>query len=121
MIPVSPCSVRGFVHSCVSSEFDREGPADPDRLLPPPSGITIADLDEATRWAATGISYRTPPHPGEPPGWTITWGTQIDIRAITLHGTGTVTDLAVASYLAKYSTKGTEPAGTPPPASPPRR
>ena len=25
MIPVSPCSVRGFVHSCVSSEFDREG------------------------------------------------------------------------------------------------
>ena len=26
-------------------------------------------------------------------------------------GTGTVTDLAVASYLAKYSTKGTEPAG----------
>ncbi len=22
---VSPCSVRGFVHSCVSSEFDREG------------------------------------------------------------------------------------------------
>lgn len=26
-------------------------------------------------------------------------------------GAGTVTDLAVASYLAKYSTKGTEPAG----------
>jgi hypothetical protein len=25
VIPVSPCSVRGFVHSCVSSEFDREG------------------------------------------------------------------------------------------------
>jgi hypothetical protein len=28
-----------------------------------------------------------------------------------LHGIGTVTDLAVASYLAKYSTKGTEVTG----------
>jgi hypothetical protein len=29
----------------------------------------------------------------------------------TLRGTGTVTDLVVASYLAKYSTKGTEITG----------
>ena len=57
------------------------------------------------------ITYRTPPHPAQPGGWTITWGTEIDIRAITLHGTGTITDLAVASYLAKYSTKGTEVTG----------
>jgi len=68
-------------------------------------------LDDATRWAARAIAYRTPPHPARPGGWTITWGTEIDIRVITLHGTGTVTDLAVASYLVKYSTKGTEPAG----------
>ena len=78
---------------------------------PRPPGITIADLDDATRRAASAISYRTPPHPAQPGGWTITWGTEIDIRVITLHGTGTVTDLAVASYLAKYSTKGTEPTG----------
>ena len=80
-------------------------------LLPPPPGITVADLDDATRWAAGAISYRTPPHPAQPGGWIITWGDQIDVRVITLTGTGTVTDLAVASYLAKYSTKGTEPAG----------
>jgi hypothetical protein len=51
------------------------------------------------------------PHPAQPPGWAIDWGTEIDIRPITLQGTGSITDLAVASYLAKYSTKGTEPAG----------
>ena len=41
----------------------------------------------------------------------IGWGTQTDIRVITMTGTGNLTDQAVASYLAKYSTKGTEPAG----------
>ena len=33
------------------------------------------------------------------------------MRVITVRGTGTVTDLMVASYLAKYSTKGTEVTG----------
>ena len=58
-----------------------------------------------------GHQLRTPQHPARPGGWTITWGTEIDIRVITLAGTGNVTDLAVASYLAKYSTKGTEVTG----------
>ncbi len=101
---------RGAVHFHALLRLDGYDPADPDRLLPPP-GITIADLDDATRWAADAISYRTAPHPAQPGGWTIGWGTEIDIRVITMTGTGTVTDLAVASYLAKYSTKGTEPAG----------
>ena len=95
-------------------------PAPPRRLRPPrprtrscprrPS-ITVTDLQDAATWAAKAISYRTAPHPAAPGGWTITWGTQTDARAITMTGTGDVTDLAVASYLAKYSTKGTEPAG----------
>ena len=71
---------RGSVHFHALLRLDGYDPADPDRLLPPPPGITIADLDEATRWAADAISYRTPPHPAQPPGWTITWGTEIDIR-----------------------------------------
>ncbi len=101
---------RGAVHFHALLRLDGYDPADPDRLLPPPPAITIADLEDAIRWAATAIVYRTPPHPAQPGGWTITWGTEIDIRAIT-HGTGTITDLAVASYLAKYSTKGTEVTG----------
>jgi hypothetical protein len=102
---------RGAVHFHALLRLDGYDPANPDRLLPPPRAITIADLDDATRWAVGAISYRTLPHPAQPGGWTITWGTEIDIRGITMAGTGTVTDLAVASYLAKYSTKGTEPAG----------
>src|SRR5262249_22367181 len=44
-------------------------------------------------------------------GWLIGWGTELDVRVIAMRGIRAVTDLAVASYLAKYSTKGTEPAG----------
>ena len=57
------------------------------------------------------ITWTTPAHPASPGGWVIGWGAELDVRPITLRGTGTVTDLAVASYLGKYSTKGTEPAG----------
>jgi hypothetical protein len=102
---------RGAVHFHALLRLDGYDPARPDQLLPPPSVLTIADLDDATRWAARAIAYRTPPHPDRPGGWIITWGTEIDVRVITLDGTGTVTDLAVASYLAKYSTKGTEVTG----------
>jgi hypothetical protein len=102
---------RGAVHFHALLRLDGYDPADPGKLLPPPSTITAADLEDATRWATRAIAYRTPPHPAQPGGWRITWGTEIDVRVITLQGTGTVTDLAVASYLAKYSTKGTEVTG----------
>jgi hypothetical protein len=56
--------------------------------------------------------YHVPqPGPARPGGWLNTWGTEIDVRVITLQRAGDLTDLAVASYLAKYSTKGTEPTG----------
>jgi hypothetical protein len=102
---------RGAVHFHALLRLDGYDPADPDQLLPPPPAITVADLDDATRWAARAIAYRTPPHPAQPGGRRITWGTEIDVRVITLAGTGILTDLAVASYLAKYSIKGTEVTG----------
>ena len=52
-----------------------------------------------------------PAAPGQPPGWFIAWGDELDVRSITVRGTATVTDLMVAAYLAKYSTKGTEVTG----------
>jgi hypothetical protein len=102
---------RGAVHFHALLRLDGYDPADPGRLLPPPSVITIADLDDVIRRVAAAISYRTPSHSARPGGWRITWGTEIDIRVITMAATGTITDLAVASYLAKYSTKGTEVTG----------
>ena len=80
-------------------------------MISPPAGITAADLEDATRRAAAAISYRTAPHPARPGGWLITWGAELDVRAIAMHGTSPVTDGMVAGYLAKYATKGTEITG----------
>jgi hypothetical protein len=102
---------RGAVHFHALLRLDGLDQADPGRLLPPPPGLTVADLEDATRHAAAAIRYLTPEHETNPAGWLIGWGDELDIRAITIRGTGTVTDLAVASYLAKYSTKGTEITG----------
>ena len=79
---------RGAVHFHALLRLDGYDPAHPDQLLPPPAVLTVADLDDAIRWAAQAISYCTPDHPARPGGWTITWGTEIDIRVITLAGTG---------------------------------
>jgi hypothetical protein len=101
---------RGAVHFHVPLRLDGQDD-DPAWLLPPPPGITVADLEDATRHAAATITYTTPPHPARSAGWRLAWGTELDVRAITVRGTGTVTDLMVAAYLAKYSTKGTELTG----------
>jgi hypothetical protein len=108
---VAEYQARGAVHFHAILRLDGYDPADPAELLPPPPAITVADLQDAAHQAADAISYRTPPHPARPGGWTVTWGTETDVRIITMRGTGTITDLAVASYLAKYSTKGTEATG----------
>jgi Replication initiator protein, pSAM2 len=102
---------RGAVHFHVLLRLDGIDRADPARIIPPPAGITAADLERAIRRTVRTISYRTEPHPASPAGWVTGWGTELDIRVIAMRGTGTVTSLAVASYLAKYSVKGTEPAG----------
>jgi hypothetical protein len=102
---------RGAVHFHALLRLDGYDPGHPDQLLPPPSVLTAVDLDDAIRWAVQAISYSTPDHRDRPGGWAIGWGTEIDIRVISLAGSGDITDLAVASYLAKYSTKGTEVTG----------
>jgi hypothetical protein len=107
---VAEYQARGAVHFHALLRLDGVHPADPAALVPPPAGITAADLDAAIRHAAA-IAWRTNPHPANPGGWRIAWGEQTDIRHITARGNGTVTDAAVAAYLAKYSTKGTETSG----------
>jgi hypothetical protein len=102
---------RGAVHFHVLLRLDGYDAADPDTILRPPPGITAADLEDAIRYAAAAISHLTKPHPARPGGWLITWGDELDVRVITMHGTSTITDSAVASYLAKYSTKSTETTG----------
>ena len=108
---VAEYQARGAVHFHVLLRLDGIDPADPDRIVPPPPGLTAADLEDAVRRTAAAITWTSPDHPANPGGWVIGWGTELDVRAIAVRGDGTVTDLAVASYLAKYATKGTETAG----------
>jgi hypothetical protein len=99
---------RGAVHFHVLLRLDGVDPDDKSRIIPPPPGITVADLDEAVRYAVASIGYVTEPHP-EYPGAGSSPGANRSTYGLT--GDGTVTDAMVAGYLAKYSTKGTEITG----------
>ena len=105
---VAEFQARGVVHFHAIFRLDA---ADPGELVPP-DGITARQLAAVIAQAATVTGFATVPHPAMPRGWDITWGTQTDTRVISLAGTGQLTDVAVASYLAKYSTKSTEAVGT---------
>jgi hypothetical protein len=102
---------RGADHFHVLLRLDGIDQADPDAIIPPPAGLTAADLTDAVRHAATAVTFTTAPHPARPGGWLIGWGDQTDIRTITMTGANPVTDTMVAGYLAKYATKGTEITG----------
>jgi hypothetical protein len=102
---------RGAVHFHVLVRLDGTDPGNPAAIVAPPTGLTAADLITAIRHAAQIVTFATEPHPVNPGGWVIGWGEQTDIRAVTITGDGTVTDLMVAAYLAKYATKGTEITG----------
>jgi len=109
--------VRGAVHFHALLRLDGYDKDNPDLILPPPAGITAADLDDAVKHAAATVTCHSDPHParldahGEPTGWRIGWGEQVDIRLITMRGHGEVTDEMAAGYLAKYATKSTEITG----------
>jgi hypothetical protein len=102
---------RGAVHFHVLLRLDGMDPADPTAVVSPPAGITVADLENAIRHAATHVGLHTPAHPDAADGWPIGWGEQVDVRPVSVSGRGEVTDLMVAGYLAKYATKGTEVTG----------
>jgi hypothetical protein len=102
---------RGAAHFHVVIRLDGTDPDDLGRIVPPPGGITADDLGDAIRYAAGRTVFRTLPHSLSRDGWLIGWGEQVDVRPISFRGTSELSDLAVAGYLAKYSTKGTEDSG----------
>jgi hypothetical protein len=105
---------RGLIHFHAIFRLDGTDPVHPERTVPPHSALTAEVLAGAIGDAAASTWFATVPHPARPKGWDIAWGAQVDPRVITLTGDGEITDVAVASYLAKYATKSTEPAGIPP-------
>ena len=104
---------RGAVHFHALLRLDGTSRNDPDAIITPPPGITAADLQDAIRLAAATVCFRTRPHPDSPDGegWLIAWGRELDVRTVADRGPDTIAGPAVAGYLAKYSTKGTEASG----------
>ncbi|MGW4499482.1 replication initiator [Micromonospora sp. NPDC004336] len=108
---VAELQSRGAVHFHAIARLDGVNPDNPDAIVPPPAGFTVADLVDALQHAAAQITFHTPAHPDRPDGWPIAWGEQVDLRPISTTGEGEVTDGLVAGYLAKYATKSTEATG----------
>jgi hypothetical protein len=113
-VKVAEFQRRGLIHFHAVFRLDGHGPTHPERTAPPHPAFTAEVLAEAIQQVASTTWFATVSHPAKPRGWDITWGAQIDPRIIRLTGVGEVTDGKVASYLAKYATKSTEPVGVPP-------
>jgi hypothetical protein len=102
---------RGLIHFHAIFRLDGFDPVHPERTVSPPAVFTAEVLAEVVRQAAAVTWFATVPHSAKPRGWDIIWGAQVDPRVVRLTDDGEITDVAVASYLAKYATKSTEPVG----------
>jgi hypothetical protein len=108
---VAEFQARGAVHFHALLRLDGVDPTDPAVVVPPPAGITTADLDDAVHHAAGHAAVTTREHPDRVGGWPIVWGEQVDVRHLSMRGANTITDTMAAAYLAKYATKSTEVTG----------
>jgi hypothetical protein len=105
---------RGLIHFHAVFRLDGYDLVHPGRTVPPHPAFTAEVLAEVIQQIASTTWFATVSHPAKPRGWDISWGAQIDPQVVRLTGDGEITDSKVASYLAKYATKSTEPVGVPP-------
>jgi hypothetical protein len=102
---------RGLIHFHAIFRLDGIDPVHPQRTVPPLPAITADVLAGVIQSVAASTWFATVSHSAKPKGWDITWGAQVDPRVVRLTDDGEITDVAVASYLAKYATKSTEAVG----------
>lgn len=99
---------RGLVHFHAVIRLDGpDGPADPT-----PEWATLDVLDAAIRAAAASVTITT--HRPDGQALDLAWGEQVDIRRVNpttvqrVEGPdGSISEAALAGYVAKYATKGT--------------
>lgn len=93
---------RAAVH--VHTVLRLDGADGPDSH--PPHWITADMLTAAVGTAAAAVRLSTP-YAAALGQWELRWGTQLDARPLrTFNAPGSLTDEAVAAYVAKYVTKG---------------
>ncbi|WP_405147662.1 replication initiation protein [Sphaerisporangium sp. NBC_01403] len=103
---VAEYQARGLVHFHAVIRLDGpDGPSDH-----PPDWATVPMLAAAIQETAVRVAV---PVPEDAPAFVARWGEQLDVEPIyvatALEG---LADQRVASYIAKYATKGAESAGT---------
>ncbi len=109
---VAEYQLRGLVHFHAIIRAD--GPTGPD--TPPPTWLTADVLTNAVHTAASSVQVDTERPDGTP--LPLRWGNQVDIKDITTTNLDlpetadddedqAVADTRLASYIAKYATKGT--------------
>lgn len=113
---VSEYQHRGAIHFHALIRLDGVDPDDTTRIIAPPAAITAEHVQLAIADAVGSTAFATDPHPRNRAGWPIYWGDQFDVRTVHLTATdvddtGQLTTTAVAGYLAKYATKGTDDTG----------
>jgi Replication initiator protein, pSAM2 len=73
--------------------------------------LTATVFEDAIRHTTAATGFATVPHPANPDGWVIHWGSQIDMRVVRESVSAEITDQSVVGYLVKYATKSTEAVG----------
>ena len=109
---VAEFQARGLIHFHAIFRLDGHRPATrrPAHPARPRRRRAARGRSSASGRARRG-SPPSPTRPG-PSGWDIRWGAQLDTRTVRMPPAGgQVTNVAVASYLAKYATKSTEAVG----------
>jgi hypothetical protein len=97
---------RGVIHFHAVIRLD--GPTGPDSS--PPAWATGPTLLDAVHTAAAAVSL-TPPPSAAYGAASLRFGTQLDAHQLTTHLGTSLTDEAVAAYIAKYTSKSVESAG----------
>jgi hypothetical protein len=99
---------RGLIHFHAIFRLDGLDPVHPER--PPAHPAFTAEVLAEVISRSRARLGSPPSHPAKPRGWDITWGTQ-STRASSGSPATARSPTSVASYLAKYATKSTEPVG----------
>ena len=99
---------RGVVHFHAIVRLDGVHPELP--FPAPPAAVTTEHLLHAITAAVRTSRMSAAPMPGEERSRTLIWGKQFDVRPIVRREglDGSLSDRAVAAYIAKYATKATE-------------
>lgn len=102
---------RGAVHFHAIVRLD--GVDDLVLFPAPPIDVTESVLVGAIRSAVRDVVFTAPRLPGEAEERQLRWGAQMDVQAIVQREglDGSLSDRAVAAYIAKYATKATEDIG----------